>query len=590
MEYQEIITEYNDDSLDVSNLKEKLEIAKPLKGRSKYRALSRIENSIDFIFAIPNTLVIPEKPEKCEVFEKSCARILNEYHTILIKSIEETSAWEFLKLTASDYSKENFEKLNNEEKFEVILKLNEKYSSFLNYQKVADIRDCLDKGTELDDKTIKRLEFLNKMLEASENPRTKTEFYMFNEKFLATLANYRKARNIKLEDYMKSKGKAISEEYEKLSKFFSVEDLKDIAENLVLTSKTLNVSIQNIIQAFSEISETEMEMEYFLSEHEEINKLKAKYQKMKSMKEENQKVKLEELSQEDIQKEEIEKPKNAREAIKEQDEIENQEDEPNIIEYQSKDNNNIKIPKEEYSSELKDKIEEMPTVKETVNYIKLFWFQREEKQSASTITDKQLFDFLDKVKQMEVETGIRSSLFLITNANEEITKKRFQFLREEAIKREMPRLLEGALGGYSSFKMELDGSVKRISQMSEINRLKIISLMNSYGIEDSYINQDEKEYIRYEFSNKEYKSITLASLNRLKNVLENRIKRTNQPIEILTFIEGIYSGFDVVLNSQIIGITQISAYYDSKYNILNKKGFTVYSNSIDEFCFHKDKE
>lgn len=575
MEYQEIITAYNDDSLDISNLKEKLEVAKPLKGRSKYRALSRIENSIDFIFAIPNTLVIPEKAEKCEMFEKNCARILNEYHKILIKSIEETTAWEFLKLTASDYSKENFEKLSNEEKFEVILKLNEKYSSFLNYQKVADIRDCLDKGTELDDKTIKRLEFLNKMLEASENPRTKTEFYMFNEKFLVTLANYRKARNVKLEDYMKSKGKFINEEYEKLSKFFSVEDLKDIAENLVLTSKTLNISIQNIIQAFSEISETEMEIEYFLSEHEEIEQLRAKYQKMEAIKEDSKKIKQEELLHASVQKEE------------------KQDNKINITDEHSEYDRNIKISEEEYTSELKDKIEEMkeiPTAKETVNYIKLFWLQREGKNSAVTMTDKQLFDFLDKVKQMEIETGIRSSLFLITNSNEEITKKRFQVLQEEAIKREMPRLLEGALGGYSSFKLELDGSIKRVSQMSDINRSKIISLMNSYGIEDSYINQDEKEYIRYEFSNEKDKSITLMSLNRLKNVLENRIKRANQPIEILTFVEGIYSGFDVVLNSQIIGIAQISAYYDSKYNILNKRGFTVYTNTIDEFDFHKSKE
>ena len=79
---------------------------------------------------------------------------------------------------------------------------------------------------------------------------------------------------------MKSKGKSIKDEYVKLSKFFSAEDLKDIAENLVLTSTTLNISIPNIIQAYSEISETEMEIEYFLSEHKEISQLKAKYQKM----------------------------------------------------------------------------------------------------------------------------------------------------------------------------------------------------------------------------------------------------------------------------------------------------------------------
>lgn len=575
MEYQEIITAYKEDNLDISNLKERLEMAKSLKGRSKFRALNRIEDSIDFIFEIPNTLVIPEKPEKWGQFKRSCDRILKEYYAILIKSLEETDAWGFLKLAHSDYSEESFEELNSEEKFEILLELNEKYSYFLKYQKVADIRDCLDRGTELDDKTIKRLEFLNKMLEASENPRTKTEFYMFNEKFLITLANYSKARNVKLEDYMKSKGKNIKDEYIKLSKFFSPEDLKDIAENLVLTSTTLNISIPNIIQAFSEISETEMEIEYFLSEHKEISQLKAKYQKMELIKEENKKIEQEKLLQEDITKEKVKIQKKVK------------------IEDNQENDNNIKISEEEYTDELKTQIkeeQEIPKAKETVNYIKLFWLQREEKQSARTMSTEQLSSFLDKVKQMETETGIRSSLFLITNSNEEITKKRFKKLQNEAIDRGMPRLLEGALGGYSSFKIELDGSVKNISQMSETNRLKIITLMNSYGIEEAYVNNDEHAYVRYEFSNENDKSITLLSLNRLKTVLENRIKRSNQPIELLTYLEGNYSGIDVVLNSQIMGINQISDYYDSKYNILNKKGFTVYSNKIDEFDFHKNIE
>lgn len=575
MEYQEIITLYKEDNLDISNLKEKLEMAKSLKGRLKYRALNRIEDSIDFIFEIPNTLVIPENPEKWGQFKRSCDRILKEYYAILIKSLEETNAWEFLKLEHSDYSEESFEKLNSEEKFEVLLELNEKYSYFLKYQKVADIRDCLDRGTELDDKIIKRLEFLNKMLGASENPRTKTEFYMFNEKFLITLANYGKARNVKLEDYMKSKGKSIKDEYVKLSKFFSAEDLKDIAENLVLTSTTLNISIPNIIQAYSEISETEMEIEYFLSEHKEISQLKAKYQKMELIKEEHKKIKQEKLLQEDETKEKLESQQEVK------------------IEDNQENDNEIKISEEEYTDELNSQIEEIkeiPIVKEDVNYIKLFWFQREEKQSACTMTDEQLSNFLDKVKQMETETGIRSSLFLITNSDEEITKKRFEKLQNEAINRGMPKLLEGALGGYSSFKIELDGSVKSISQMSEINRSKIITLMNSYGIEETYVNNDEHAYVRYEFSNENDKSITLLSLNRLKTVLENRIKRSNQPIEILTYLEGNYSGIDVVLNSQIIGIAQISDYYDSKYNLLNKNGFTVYSNNIDEFDFNKNRE
>ena len=157
---------------------------------------------------------------------------------------------------------------------------------------------------ELDDKTIKKIEFLSKMLNALENSRIKTEFYMFNEKFLINLANFEKAKNVKLENYMKSKGKNVYDEYIKLSQFFSVEDFKDISENLILTSKTLNVSVPNVIQAFSEISETEMEIEYFLSEYNEINQLKSKYQKMKAIEEQNEKI-VEEQIDETAETEEV---------------------------------------------------------------------------------------------------------------------------------------------------------------------------------------------------------------------------------------------------------------------------------------------
>ena len=43
MDYQELVTAYNKKGLDITSLKEKLEIAKPLKGRLKYRALDIID-------------------------------------------------------------------------------------------------------------------------------------------------------------------------------------------------------------------------------------------------------------------------------------------------------------------------------------------------------------------------------------------------------------------------------------------------------------------------------------------------------------------------------------------------------------------
>ena len=54
MDYQEIITSYNNKSLDITNLKKKLEIARPLKGREKFRALDMIAQRSSLITDISN--------------------------------------------------------------------------------------------------------------------------------------------------------------------------------------------------------------------------------------------------------------------------------------------------------------------------------------------------------------------------------------------------------------------------------------------------------------------------------------------------------------------------------------------------------
>ena len=46
MEYQEIVTAYKNKDLDTSDLVKKLEIAKPLKSRLKYRAVDIVDNSL----------------------------------------------------------------------------------------------------------------------------------------------------------------------------------------------------------------------------------------------------------------------------------------------------------------------------------------------------------------------------------------------------------------------------------------------------------------------------------------------------------------------------------------------------------------
>ena len=79
MDYQELINAYNNKGLDVTNLKENLKIAKPLKGRLKYRAIDIISQRSALLNDINNLLITLEKGERVEDFNKYTDDLLNEY-------------------------------------------------------------------------------------------------------------------------------------------------------------------------------------------------------------------------------------------------------------------------------------------------------------------------------------------------------------------------------------------------------------------------------------------------------------------------------------------------------------------------------
>ena len=68
MEYQEIVTAYQNKDLDTSDLVKKLEIAKPLKSRPKYRAVDIVDNSLTLNNEITYLLTMPENMEKSVKF------------------------------------------------------------------------------------------------------------------------------------------------------------------------------------------------------------------------------------------------------------------------------------------------------------------------------------------------------------------------------------------------------------------------------------------------------------------------------------------------------------------------------------------
>lgn len=575
MDYQELISLYNNKGLDISGLKEKLEIAKPLKGRAKFRALDIIDQRSALINDINNVLIISEIPEKLEIFETDTENIIKNYFSILVQSIKTAKAWKFMKLIPSEYTLEKFEKLNKKEQFNMIFEVNKKYLNFLEYQNVADIRDCLKNAGGLNDEIIRRLEFLNLMFNKLKNKEAKVEFFCFDKSFLMALIDFRKSKSLRLEDFMKTKRKNIQAEYNKFLNFFNNEDFRDISENLLLTSKTLKTSVNNVIEAFSEISESESEVYYLKEEYEDFKQLEKKVERMQVIKVEYEKEKAKRERIDAAKKLAEEKKKKALEVIKKK-----KEEEKNRLE-KEKAENAKKIAEEKVVTEVSTKVS-----KEQVNPLIFSWLEKEDLTLTRRVGNKTLVEFFNKIKQIQEKTGVRVSLYIVTNAGKEVALKRMQDFQKKASTNGLPNLVEGILGGYSTFKIDSTGKITDIALMSEINRQKILGLLDitkGSALSKELADESEKLYLRYLITDKKDKSITKNYLNLLvSNLLKDeRVRR--QPLKYLPFMEGKYAGIDVLLESQLKGISQLPEYYKLKYNIAPGKTMNARIDHIESF-------
>ena len=563
MDYQEVISSYNNKGLDITSLKQKLEIAKPLKGRLKYRAIDIISQRSAILNDINNLLITLEKPDKIESFNYDIKTLLCEYFSILIESISRLKAWKFMKLNSEEYTLEEFEKLNKKEQFKKMLYLNREYSAFLEYQNIADIRDCLKNADDLNDDIIRKLEFLRQMFDKFKNKELKIEFFCFDKNFLMTLIWFRKWNGLKFEDFMKTRKKNIQEEYKKFSQFFTSEDFRNVSENLDLTSKTLKTSVNNIIEAYSEMSESEAEVYYIQEEFEQFKELLKKFKRMQ------------------IIEKEYEKEKKEREKIKsESDRIDNTKKitESNL-EKTKKNNKNVSN-----ISKIKNIDNQVP--KEQVNPLIFTWFEREDITLTKRIGMKNLTKFFDKIKGIENKTGIRVSLYIVTNAGKEVTLKRLEEFKKKAAQNGLANLVEGALGGYSSFKIDKKGKIKDIVGMTNSSRQKIINILEkSKGMIFSrdLIDETEQFYIRYQMTDKKDKSINKKYLNLLVNNLLKDDNIRNKPLKFLSFVEGKKAGIDVLFEEQLKGISQLSEYYKEKYLISSSKTLNARIDNIESF-------
>ncbi len=591
MDYQELITAYNNNGLDITDLKENLKIAKPLKGRLKYRAIDIISQRSALLNDINNLLITLEKGEKAEEFNKDTDNLLNEYFMTLVKSVEMLNAWKFMKLIPTEFTEEKFEKLNYKEKFKLVMFLNREYLQFLKYQNIADIRDCLKNAESLNDETIKKLEFLKTMFNKLKNKEVKIEFFCFDKDFLMTLQWARRFKNLKFDDFIKTKKRSVKEEYKKLSKFFTNEDFRDISENLDITSKVLKTPVHNIIEAYSEMSESESEVYYIEEEFEQIKELLKKHKKMQAIKKEYdkqqaEKRKLEKERKEKELKEKLEREKEEAERLKKLEE--EKEEIREIIDPKKLQ----KVPKvrklkKAEKATLEEDIDNINVVpKEQVNPLIFTWFEREDITLARRIGTKTLTRFFEKIREIEADTGIRVALYMVTNAGKEVTLKRLEDLKKKAFKNGFPNLVEGALGGYSSFRIDKKGTVTDIAKMSEAKKQKVIKLLEKAKGEvltRDLIDEDAELYIRYQMTDKKDKSINKKYLNLL---ISNLLKDENirmQPLKFLVFMEGKKEGIDVLHEDQLKGISQLSEYYKEKYLISHSKTMNVRVDNIENF-------
>lgn len=574
MEYQEIVTAYNKKDLDTSKFKKKLEISKPLKGRPRYRAVEIINNSLTLNNEITYLITMPENEEKAEKFLERLDTLLNDYFANLIESIKYCKAWDIIGLVPKGWSQTEFETVSKANKFKLLYDINKKYYKFLEYQKIADIRDFVDYDINLNENKITRLFFLILMFDNFKNQIIKDEFFCFDKDFLLTLINFKKSKKLRIEDYMKEKKAEIYDDYEKYSRYFTTKDFREIIENLTLTSKTLKVSLNRVIGAFCELSESETEKSQLSDDFKELKKLEKKYIIMSKLKgkADEERVKQEKIieekkKQEAIKKFVLEKTQKEKDATE-------KEIKSKITNIQNQIPKNISItPK----ANLK---------KEQVNPMVFTWFEKEDITLARRISLKKMNAFFDKIKQIQLETGVRVSLFFVTNSDEETTLKRLIEIQKKATSQGLEHLVEAAFGGYSTFKVDKEGKVTSIARMSDINRTKIINLLEKpvrhYLSKDLIVNE-EKNYLRYQFADRKNRNVTIQYLENFISQLLKDEKIKKQPLKFLPYIERSCSGIDVVLESQLKGIEQLPEYYRTKYCIAPGKIITADVSNIDDF-------
>lgn len=585
IDYQDIVNMYKKNIIDISGLKKGLEVAKPLSGRPRYRAVRLSGENARIYMRTLDITRAQETPKNVQHIQKEIVQELERYFDRLVQSMKECRAWKITGLVAQDYTMEMFKSLPVSEKVKMLKDLNNKYTRFLEIQKIADIRDCVFtfKNLSQDEDKLKKICFLTLMFKKFSNKDIIREFYIFDKSFLNALIEYKKDKKTKdsLDSFMGRKRRSTYRDFQKYSKYFSQEDFRELAENITLTARTLKVPNSSVIEAYSEMSETEAEIAYLSSDITILDSLEEKYNAMEVIRLQDEK----EREVREVAKIEEEKRRKAEEELEKR----RKEAADRLKKKEQLQRNRVLGKNEGQTPFMEAKIKELQnttTAKEQVNPLIFAWFEKEDVTLTRRVGSKKLTEFFDKIKRIEAETGIRVSLYLITNSGRDVTVKRLEEIQKKAKSAGLPRLVEGALGGYSAFRVDSDKRITALAKMSQENRKKISTLLSrsmDFPLTQDLIESEETEYLRYQFTDKRDKSIDKKYLNFAVNRILSDPRISKQPLKFLPYIENKKAGIDVVLESQLKGVSQLPEYYKSKYYVAPGKTMKVSIDDIDSF-------
>lgn len=567
MDYQDVVEQYKNNKLKSSDIRSKIKIARSLDFKNRYMFMNNEEG----IFS-EQELKKLEKANYIVQIQEAHSLLNDKLQNIyqdLMSYVSKTPTRDVVGKQSRIYDIEVFTELPCADKIKAILKINDDYSKYLEYIKIASAIDYLS-SQENSAEDNKKVLFLLEMFKSIKGELVKPSIAFFEKSFFHHLINSQKKDGNSLDEYFEKQKENIQWQYKKAKALYSEEELIELCKIIVATSKNLEISVKNTIKCFSEISEVEFEQMHLAENAEDLKDFQKKYEDIQRKKEAEEKRILEEE-----RKRQEEEKKRAEQEKRRLEEEKRKAEKANKSQKLIKNRNTIGYAN--FSSETTGKIEEKiiehkssKQPKEDRIVIVLYWMERSDNDLNKRVNKKTLNHFFETVKQIEKNTGKKTSMFLVTNANREITLNRVNQLEEQAQKNQLTDFVEGAIGGYGTFWIDEEKQIVDNATMTEQQKeiiKQVLEKNEGFKLRRDILDDDTEDYLRYKFPERVSKSLNEEYLILIKKLVTRNITPRIAGIKLIHFVENEYPGLDVVLNSQLEAFYLLPEYYKAKYNV-----------------------